>query len=83
MKGFFWNSRGLSDLAKFQYISEAVKDHNLDFIAIMETGKQDISKTNLAQLSGGVQISFGIVFHLVVDLVESFSESIQKCYTFP
>jgi len=48
MKGFFWNSRGLSDLAKFRYISKAVKGHSLDFIAIMETGKQDMSKTNLA-----------------------------------
>jgi hypothetical protein len=53
MKGFFWNSKGLSDLAKFRYISEAVKDHSLDFVAIMEIGKQDMSKTNLARLSGG------------------------------
>jgi exonuclease III len=54
MKGFFWNSRGLSDLAKYQYISDAVKEHNLDFIVVMETGKQDMSKTNLNRLSGGV-----------------------------
>jgi hypothetical protein len=27
--------------------------HNLDFIAIMETGKQDMSKTSLNRLSGG------------------------------
>src|SRR6266540_6727699 len=53
MKGFFWNSRGLSDLAKFRYISDAVKDHKLDFIAVMETGKQDMSKSSLARLSGG------------------------------
>jgi hypothetical protein len=39
MKGFFQNSKGLSDLAKFRYISETVKDHSLDFTAIMETGK--------------------------------------------
>lgn len=54
MKGLFWNSRGLSDLAKYRYISEAVRDHNLDFLAIMETGKQDMSTANLARLSGGV-----------------------------
>jgi exonuclease III len=53
MKGFYWNSRGLSDLAKFRYISDAVKEYNLDFIAVMETGKQDMSKTNLNRLSGG------------------------------
>jgi hypothetical protein len=53
MKGFFWNSGGLSDLAKYRYISDAVKEYNLDFIVMMETGKQDMSKTNLNQLSGG------------------------------
>lgn len=52
MKGFFWNSRGLSDLAKFRYISEAIREQ-LNFVAIMETGKQDMSKSNLARLSGG------------------------------
>jgi hypothetical protein len=53
MKGIFWNSRGLADLAKYQYISDAVKEHNLDFIAVMKTGKQDMSKTSLNRLSGG------------------------------
>jgi hypothetical protein len=53
MKGIFWNSRGLADLAKYRYISDAVKEHNLDFIAVMETGKQDMSKTSLNRLSGG------------------------------
>lgn len=55
MKGIFWNSRGLSDLAKYRYISDAVRDSNLDFCAIMETGKQDMSKSNLARLSGSVE----------------------------
>ena len=53
MKDLFWNSRDLSDLAKFRYIYDAVKENRLDFIAVMETGKHDMSKTNLAQLSGG------------------------------
>lgn len=55
MKGIFWNSRGLSDLAKYRYISDAVRDSNLDFCAIMETRKQDMSKSNLARLSGSVE----------------------------
>jgi hypothetical protein len=42
MKG---NSRGLKDLAKYRYISDAVKERNLDFIVVIETGKQDMSKT--------------------------------------
>jgi hypothetical protein len=53
MKGFYWISRGLPDLAKYRYISDAVKEHNLDFIVVMETRKQDMSKTNLNRLSGG------------------------------
>jgi hypothetical protein len=53
MKGIFWNSRGLADLAKYRYISDVVKKHYLDFIAVMETGKQDMSKTSLNRLSGG------------------------------
>ena len=53
MKGFYWNSRGLSDLAKYRYISEAIRDQNLDFVAVMETGKQDMSRANLNRLSGG------------------------------
>ena len=53
MKGIFWNSRGLSDLAKYIYISDAIKDHKLDFVAVMETGKQDLSRSNINRLSGG------------------------------
>lgn len=56
MKGHFWNNKGLSNLAKFKYIYNVVKDHNLDFIAVMETVKLDISKTNLARPSGGANI---------------------------
>ena len=52
MKRFYWNSRGLSDLAKYKYISDAIRDHKLDFVAVMETGKQDMSRSNLNRLSG-------------------------------
>jgi len=53
MKGFYWNSRVLSDLAKYRYISDVIRDRNLDFAAVMETGKQDMSRSNLNRLSGG------------------------------
>lgn len=54
MKGIFWNSRGLGDLAKYRYVAECIKEHNLDFVALMETSKSDMSKTNPNRLSGGV-----------------------------
>ena len=53
MKGIFWNSRGLSDLAKYRYVSDAIRDNKLDFVAVMESGKQDMSRANLNRLSGG------------------------------
>ena len=53
MKGFYWNSRGLLDLAKYRYILEAIRDHNFDIVAAMETRKQDMSRANLNRLSGG------------------------------
>jgi len=53
MKGIYWNSRGLSDLAKHRYILEAIREPNLDFVDVMETGKKDMSRANLNRLSGG------------------------------
>ena len=53
IKGFYWNSIGLSDLSKYRYISEAIRDQNLDFVDVMETRKQDMSRANLNRLSGG------------------------------
>jgi hypothetical protein len=53
LKGLYWNSRGLLDLAKHRYIVDAIKERKLDFVAIMESGKQDMQRTNLSQLSGG------------------------------
>ena len=52
MKGFFWNSIGLSDLAKYHYIRKAIKENSLNFVAVMETEKQDMSGTNLNRLRG-------------------------------
>jgi hypothetical protein len=54
MKGLYWNSRGLLDLAKHRYIAEVIKESNLDFVAIMESGKRDMQRSNLIRLLGGV-----------------------------
>jgi hypothetical protein len=40
MKGIFWNSRGLRDLAKYRFLSDTSKGEHLDFIAILETNKK-------------------------------------------
>jgi hypothetical protein len=62
MRGIFWNSRGLSDLAKTRFLNDASKEHNLDFIALLETCKNDFSQAALDNLSGG-KILFGIGQH--------------------
>ena len=53
MKGVFWNSRGLSNLAKTKFLADTAREKSLDFIALMETGKKDFSQTELNGLCGG------------------------------
>jgi hypothetical protein len=55
MRGKIWNSRGLRDLAKHLHIADYIKDHELDFVAIKESGKQDFPLKILDHISGGVQ----------------------------
>ena len=51
MRGMFWNSRGLGDLAKHKHIVDCVKDHELDFVAITELGKRDFPTRDLNHFS--------------------------------
>ena len=53
MRGMFWNSRGLSDLAKHKHVSDCVREHELDFVAISKVGKCDVCPHVLDHLSGG------------------------------
>ena len=53
MKGMFWNSRGLGDLAKYKHISDCVRDHALDFVAISECSKRDFPTRDLDHFSCG------------------------------
>ena len=41
-------------MAKYRYIADTIKENNLDFIAVMEIGKQDLSKSTMKRLSGGI-----------------------------
>jgi hypothetical protein len=53
MKGIFWNSRGLSDLAKKRFLRETSIEQDLGFIALLETGKHDFSQRSLNNFSAG------------------------------
>ena len=58
MKGIFWNSRGLKDLAKRRFLAEASIEHKLDFIALSETGRADFSPQFLNTLLGGIEFDW-------------------------
>jgi hypothetical protein len=49
----FSNSRGLRDLAKYLYINDCCRDHNMNFVAISKTHKIDYTPSFLNRLSGG------------------------------
>ncbi|KAJ1282903.1 hypothetical protein BS78_03G087300 [Paspalum vaginatum] len=53
MKGLFWNNRGLRDLAKFNFLSDTCLDYHLDFVAIVETRRDDFTKADLDRFCGG------------------------------
>ena len=55
MKGIFWNSRGLRDLAKFRFLSVITKEQQLDFIALLETHRSEYTDTELNNICGGKQ----------------------------
>jgi len=50
MKGIFWNSGGLRDLAKLRFLSELTKEQNLDFIALLETCRKNYTDIELNNL---------------------------------
>ena len=58
MNGIFSNSRRLRDLAKHVRIADSIRDHNLDFVGISETGKRDFSSSLLNRLSGGLDFTW-------------------------
>jgi hypothetical protein len=43
MKGWFWNGDGFGDLAKHYFVRETIREHKLDFFAILETGRSSFS----------------------------------------
>ena len=54
MRGIFWNSRGLKDLAKRRFLADASLEHQLDFIALLEAGRDNFTPQFLSTLSGGL-----------------------------
>ena len=57
IKGKTWKSRGLRDLAKHLHIADCVREHELDFVAITESGRQDflVLSRNCPRNSGSLE----------------------------
>ena len=53
MKWVFWNSRGLGDLAKHRFLSDLVKEEQISFIALSETGRDEFPDCILKNLCAG------------------------------
>ena len=58
MKGIFWNSRGLADLAKRRFLRDTSLEHKFDFMALQETGRDNFTPQFLNTLSGGVDFDW-------------------------
>jgi hypothetical protein len=49
MKGIFWNSRGLRDLAKINFLRDTSIENDLDFIDLLETHRRDFTNVMLLE----------------------------------
>jgi hypothetical protein len=58
LKGLNWNSEGFKDTAKHLFVKEAIRDHKLDFIALLETGRSNFSIPFLNQLAAGFNFNW-------------------------
>jgi hypothetical protein len=80
MNDIFSNSRGLGDLAKHLFFADSIREHNLDFLAISETGRRDFTQSFLDRLLGGANFvwhsrpqrgrSGGILVGIKIDTME-------------
>ena len=58
MKGSFWNSDGIGDPDKHSFIHETIREHKLDFFALLETGRSNFNAPFLKHLSGGLHFAW-------------------------
>jgi hypothetical protein len=68
MKGIFCNSNGLRDQAKFGFLFDSTKEHNLDFIAILETKRNDFNTSEVSHFCANN--FFPGIGHLLGDVQE-------------
>jgi hypothetical protein len=57
LKGMNWNPGGFGDSSKHLFVKEAIREHKLDFLALLETGRSNLSIPFLSQLAAGYNYS--------------------------
>lgn len=55
MRGIFWNSGGLRELAKHDFLRDTSVEKGLDFIAILKTHRRHFSNECLNTFCGGCE----------------------------
>jgi exonuclease III len=53
LRGITWNSEGFKDPGKHLFVKESIREYDLDFIALLETGRSSFSIPFLRDLSTG------------------------------
>src|SRR4051812_37946080 len=61
MKGIFWNSRGLVDLAKRRFLRDTSVEEKLDFIALLETGRDNFPPRFLNTIFDGTAFDWHVL----------------------
>ena len=54
LRGMTWNSEGFRDPAKHLLVQESIREHKLDFIALLETGRSNFAIPFLQHLACGL-----------------------------
>ena len=58
LKGMTWNSEGFKDPGKHLFVKESIREHKLDFIALLETGRSNFSVPFLKSLAAGKEFTW-------------------------
>jgi hypothetical protein len=53
LKGIAWNSEGFKDPGKHLFVKESIREYDLDFIALLETGRSNFAIPFLRDLAAG------------------------------
>jgi hypothetical protein len=58
LKGLTWNSEGFKDPRKHLFVKESIREYDLDFIALLETGRSNFAVHFLRDLAAGKEFAW-------------------------